>query len=178
VRKCSLCLLICGSGPSITDESALRWLDSYDRTAVQFLLRERESYALIGVVRLNPPPTLKLARLCVLPAHRKMGHAERLVRAAHDWVISNAKATTRSTDAQPDQVVVWLHAQLLVIRFYERYAIINTPDDANKCNLMLLFDLRLGYACVGDQFVEEGAPHQRMEIRLSIKSSAPWLHLP
>ena len=80
----------------------------------------------MGVVRLNPPPTLKLARLCVLPAHRKMGHAERLVGAAHNWVISNAKAATQSTDTQPDQAVVWLHAQLPVIRFYEKYASINT----------------------------------------------------
>lgn len=71
----------------------------------------------MGVIRLNPSPTLKLGRLCVLPVHRQKGHAERLVNAVHEWVMSNANATTQS---QPDQAIVWLHAQLPVIRFYEK----------------------------------------------------------
>jgi predicted GNAT family N-acyltransferase len=151
-----------------------RWLGSYDKTALQFLLRERESLTPMGVIRLNPPPILKLARLCVLPAYRQKGYAERLVNAVHDWVISNAKATTQSTGAQPDHTVVWLHAQLPVIRFYEKYvqSSIHLHNQANM-PLIFVFNPRLGYACVGDQFNEEGAPHQRMEISLSTKSSAP-----
>jgi len=70
-------------------------VDDYDKTAVQFLLRERESHALMGVVRLNPPPTLKLARLCVLPAHRKMGHAERCSTG------SGGRVAARSTSCYP-----------------------------------------------------------------------------
>lgn len=81
----------------------------------------------MGVIRLNPPPKLKLARLCVLPEYRKKGHAERLVKTVHDWVISDLrKSPLTKTGAggeadRPRTATVWLHAQLPVIRFYEKY---------------------------------------------------------
>lgn len=71
----------------------------------------------MGVVRLNPPPTLKLARLAVLPAYRGKGYAERLVQTVHYWVLSDLKASKTKAD---QKATVWLNAQLPVKRFYAK----------------------------------------------------------
>ncbi|KAF8313267.1 hypothetical protein DL93DRAFT_2081354 [Clavulina sp. PMI_390] len=101
-------------------------IDDYDIKALHFLLRtkstpEAPSPIPFGVIRFNPSTPsqgkLKLARLAVLPAYRRKGHAERLVEKVHEW----AREELRSrSGVEEGKTTVWLHAQIPVIRFYER----------------------------------------------------------
>lgn len=91
----------------------------YDKEALHFLLRDSASLEPMGVIRFNPPPKRKLARLAVLPAYRRKGHADRLVQRVHDWVKADLKKNPLS-GTEDHKAIVWLHAQLPVKAFYTK----------------------------------------------------------
>ncbi|KZT24597.1 acyl-CoA N-acyltransferase [Neolentinus lepideus HHB14362 ss-1] len=119
-------------------------IDEADETAGHFLLRLVPSLTPIGTIRAYRPngaPYYKLGRLAVLKDYRKYGFGRELVLALHAWVIQDAKARGRT-----GTIPVISHSQIPVKRFYAK----------------------LGYIEEGEEFDEDGAPHQKMVTHLSI----------
>ncbi|KIJ20385.1 hypothetical protein PAXINDRAFT_160959 [Paxillus involutus ATCC 200175] len=118
-------------------------VDEQDPTATHFLLRLLPSLSPIGTIRaykVEGANYHKLSRLAVLRQYRKYHFGRDLVLALHRWVKDDAK---RTGEMQVAKVVC--HSQLPVKGFYSK----------------------LGYQPEGDEFDEDGAPHQKMVAYLS-----------
>ncbi|KAI6105920.1 acyl-CoA N-acyltransferase [Pisolithus sp. B1] len=130
-------------GFSLDDE-----FDKHDPTATHFLLRLLPSKLAIGTIRgtkmvdSNGDAYYKLSRLAVLKPYRRYRFGRDLVLALHGWVKEDAK---RSSDVDMAKVVA--HSQISVKQFYSKY----------------------GYLQEGEEFDEEGAPHQKMVAYLSLQ---------
>ncbi|KAN0097564.1 Acyl-CoA N-acyltransferase [Tylopilus felleus] len=116
-------------------------VDEHDPTATHFLLRLVPSLTPIGTIRtykVEGEHYYKLGRLAVLKAYRQCRFGRDLVLALHRWVKDDAMRTGL-------QAHVVCHSQLPVQGFYAKY----------------------GYQPEGDEFDEDGAPHQKMVAYLS-----------
>ncbi|KAF9238757.1 acyl-CoA N-acyltransferase [Melanogaster broomeanus] len=119
-------------------------VDEKDPTATHFLLRLVPSLIPIGTIRtykVEGANYYKLSRLAVLQAYRQYRFGRDLVLALHRWVKGHANQTG---DMQVAKVVC--HSQLPVKGFYSK----------------------LGYHPEGEEFDEDGAPHQQMIAYLSL----------
>ncbi|KAL1708556.1 acyl-CoA N-acyltransferase [Schizophyllum commune] len=119
-----------------------------DPATGHILLRLTPSLEPIGTIRaIRPPGTTyyKLTRLAVLKDYRQYRFGRALVHALHDWVRRHVAA------AQPDAATAEIvcHSQLYVKGFYAKF----------------------GYEPVGEEFDEDGAPHQKMVLRLPLHPS-------
>jgi len=121
-------------------------IDAYDATATHFLLRLVPSLTPIGTIRTykrkDADHSYKLSRLAVLKNYRQHKFGRELVLALHDWVKAEAIRI-----GGRDAAEVISHSQIPVKGFYAKY----------------------GYEPEGDEFVEDGAPHQKMVARLSLE---------
>jgi len=118
-------------------------LDDIDPVATHMLLRLTPSKIPIGTVRAykqDEASCYKLGRLVVLKEYRKFRLGAELVQAAHRYV---AGQHNKAGQSGPAEIVV--HSQLYVKGFYAR----------------------LGYLPEGEEFDEDGAPHQKMKVQLS-----------
>ncbi|KAN0126726.1 Acyl-CoA N-acyltransferase [Russula decolorans] len=120
-------------------------LDELDETAEHFLLRLLPSLQPIGTVRASRAscggaPHYKLSRLAVLNDFRKHKFGRELVLALHRWVATDALSRGEHS------AKVICHSQLPVKAFYAKF----------------------GYTPEGNEFDEEGAPHQKMVIHLPL----------
>jgi len=98
----------------------------------------------IGTIRAYRPngaSYYKLSRLAVLKHYRRYKFGRDLVLALHDWV---KLETTRIGGFDHAEVVT--HSQIPVKKFYAKY----------------------GYESEGEEFDEDGAPHQKMVLRLPL----------
>ncbi|KAF9226701.1 acyl-CoA N-acyltransferase [Gyrodon lividus] len=119
-------------------------VDEQDPTATHFLLRLLPSLTPIGTIRTYKVERTnyhKLSRLAVLKSYRQYHFGRDLVLSLHRWVKEDAKQTG---ELQVAKVVC--HSQLPVKRFYSK----------------------LGYQLEGEEFDEDGAPHQKMVAYLSL----------
>jgi len=112
-------------------------IDGLEETSTHFLLRLVPSLMPVGTIRAAKREYYKLTRLAVLKDYRMYGFGLELVMALHDWVKEDAASKGH------DSVQIACHSQIPAKGFYE------------KC----------GYQPVGEEFEEEGAPHQKMVIR-------------
>ncbi|KAF9006612.1 acyl-CoA N-acyltransferase [Cyathus striatus] len=118
---------------------------SMEDIATHFLLRLIPSLTPIGTIRVykNPGASYyKLSRLAVLKDYRKYSFGRTLVLALHDWVKATAQ---QAGEVRPVQIVA--HSQIYVKGFYAKF----------------------GYEPEGDEFDEEGDPHQKMVLRLPLQ---------
>lgn len=119
-------------------------IDKLDETAEHFLLRLLPSLQPIGTIRASRASTVpnyyKLSRLAVLKAYRQHHFGRELVLALHSWVATDA-LSCGETSAK-----VVSHSQIPAMPFYVKF----------------------GYTPEGDQFDEDGAPHQKMALHLPI----------
>ncbi|KAF5333236.1 hypothetical protein D9611_002516 [Ephemerocybe angulata] len=114
--------------------------------STHFLLRLVPSLTPIGTIRAFKSPHgdyYKLTRLAVLKDYRKYRFGRLLVESLHGWVQNHA-SETNTTGAAFAKVVC--HSQLPVQGFYTKF----------------------GYAPEGEQFDEDGDPHQKMVLRLPL----------
>ncbi|KIM68939.1 hypothetical protein SCLCIDRAFT_1209155 [Scleroderma citrinum Foug A] len=127
--------------------------DQYDPIATHFLLRSLPSLLPIGTIRAvkvigqggsQDHIYYKLGRLAVIKSYRDRRFGRDLVLALHKWV---KEATKRSYDHLEVAKVV-AHSQIPVKPFYCKY----------------------GYQPEGDEFDEDGAPHQKMVAYLSLQN--------
>ncbi|KAJ3536529.1 hypothetical protein NM688_g6825 [Phlebia brevispora] len=117
-------------------------IDDLDETATHILLRLTPSLKPVGTIRASKGSGYyKLSRLAVLSEYRKYRFGRELVLALHDWVRRDAKAAGLA-----GTVKVRCHSQLYVKGFYGKY----------------------GYEPEGDEFDEDGAPHQLLICTLSV----------
>lgn len=88
-------------------------------------------------------PYIKLGRLAVLPAYRKLGLAALLMRTALDWAAQNsyqilspprpeevelAKAEGRDVDLESWNGLALVHAQIQLERFYSRFGFVKDEE--------------------------------------------------
>ncbi|KAK2466039.1 hypothetical protein APHAL10511_001681 [Amanita phalloides] len=119
-------------------------LDNFDETATHFLLRLTPSLVPIGTIRCHKVPDThyyKLTRLAVLEEYRRFGFGRELVQALHDRV---KDAAMRAGHTGSVQIIT--HSQIPVKTFYAKF----------------------GYQPEGDEFDEEGDPHQKMVLQLPL----------
>ncbi|KIJ69947.1 hypothetical protein HYDPIDRAFT_121162 [Hydnomerulius pinastri MD-312] len=119
-------------------------VDEQDPTATHILLRLLPSLTPIGTIRAHKVEGAnyyKLSRLAVLKLYRQYRFGRDLVLALHQWVKDDAKQTGEMQVAK-----VVNHSQLPVKAFYSKF----------------------GYQSEGDEFDEDGAPHQKMVAYLSL----------
>ncbi|KAI0254831.1 acyl-CoA N-acyltransferase [Lactifluus subvellereus] len=121
-------------------------IDELDETAEHFLLRLLPSLQPIGTVRASRTssqgvPYYKLSRLAVLDEYRKHHFGRELVFALHEWTIADSLSR-----GDEQSVKVACHSQIPVKAFYAKF----------------------GYTPEGDEFDEDGAPHQKMVVRLPL----------
>ncbi|KAJ3540291.1 hypothetical protein NMY22_g4358 [Coprinellus aureogranulatus] len=117
----------------------------YDETATHILLRLSPSLTPIGTIRCTVSPDgsyYKLSRLAVLPEYRRYRFGRALVEALHVWVKAHALETNNGAGS----VNIVCHSQIPVQGFYAKF----------------------GYSPEGEQFDEEGDPHQKMVLRLPL----------
>ncbi|KAL4076203.1 acyl-CoA N-acyltransferase [Scleroderma citrinum] len=128
-------------------------VDQHDPTATHFLLRLLPSMVPIGTIRAvkmigqgeNQDIYYKLGRLAVLKSYRRHRFGRDLILAFHEWAKEDRK---RSYDHLEVAKVV-AHSQIPVKPFYSKY----------------------GYLPEGDEFDEDGAPHQKMVAYLSLQQN-------
>ncbi|KAF9652508.1 acyl-CoA N-acyltransferase [Thelephora ganbajun] len=110
--------------------------DEWDETSTHLLVRLVPSLKPVGTIRpVWTPGYYKLSRLAVLKDYRRFSFGRALVLGLHDWVRIDAIKNGRN-----DEVKIRAHSQLPVKGFYAKY----------------------GYIPEGDEFDEDGAPHQLM----------------
>ncbi|KAI0082371.1 acyl-CoA N-acyltransferase [Panus rudis PR-1116 ss-1] len=118
--------------------------DDQEDVSVHFLLRltdPAESQKPVGTIRLvRKDGYYKLTRLVVLKDYRQYRYGKALVLALHRYVREEAKKNGRTVAR------VVAHSQLPVKGFYAK----------------------LGYQPEGDEFDEDGAPHQKMVANLPV----------
>ncbi|KAF8639876.1 hypothetical protein AX17_001130 [Amanita inopinata Kibby_2008] len=121
-------------------------LDAHEETATHFLLRLIPSLVPVGTIRAYKVPGAqyyKLSRLAVLKEYRRFNFGRELVQALHDWV--------RGAGIEPGQVgsaQIVTHSQIPVKGFYARF----------------------GYRPEGEEFDEDGEPHQKMVLHMPLDS--------
>ncbi|KAI0303961.1 acyl-CoA N-acyltransferase [Russula brevipes] len=117
-------------------------IDELDETAEHFLLRLLPSLQPIGTIRASRGggPCYKLSRLAVHQHHRNHHLGRELVLALHKWVVTDSQ----SRGGQSAKVVC--HSQIAVKAFYAKF----------------------GYVPEGQEFDEDGAPHQKMVAHLPL----------
>jgi len=120
-------------------------IDELDEIAEHFLLRLLPSLEPIGTVRTwrassGGVPFYKLSRLAVLKPYRNHHFGRELVVALHKWAATDCQ----SCGEQSAKVVC--HSQLPVKAFYAKF----------------------GYVPEGNEFDEDGAPHQKMVVHLPL----------
>jgi len=117
-------------------------IDDLDETATHILLRLLPDLTPVGTIRCSKGKDYyKLSRLAVLKDHREFRFGRALVLALHDFARADALRT-----GQRDFVEIRAHSQLPVKGFYSKF----------------------GYVPEGEEFDEDGAPHQKMVARLSL----------
>ncbi|PFH51306.1 hypothetical protein AMATHDRAFT_142813 [Amanita thiersii Skay4041] len=121
-------------------------IDEYEDIATHFLLRLTPSLDPVGTIRVQALDAqhYKLSRLAVLKEYRRFNFGKELVDALHDWV--RAAATQAS---QTGSVQIITHSQIPVKGFYAR----------------------LDFTFWGDEFDEDGAPHQKMILYLHLDNN-------
>ncbi|KAF8915364.1 acyl-CoA N-acyltransferase [Mucidula mucida] len=122
-------------------------IDDLDPGATHFLLRLVPSLKPIGTIRgiKSPEGYYKLSRLAVLKDYRQFKFGRKLVLTLHDWVKTDALV---HKTVENDVVRVISHSQLYVKGFYAKF----------------------GYVEEGEEFDEEGDPHQKMVLHLPIST--------
>ncbi|GBE79911.1 acyl-CoA N-acyltransferase [Sparassis latifolia] len=118
-------------------------IDDLDETATHILLRLVPSLTPIGTIRCSRNDTqgyYKLSRLAVLQDYRQYRFGRKLVLALHDYVRQDLAQCGRAS------TTVKAHSQIPVKGFYAKF----------------------GYSPEGDEFDEDGAPHQLMVARVSL----------
>ncbi|KIM20649.1 hypothetical protein M408DRAFT_129169 [Serendipita vermifera MAFF 305830] len=122
-------------------------IDKYDTPgkSTHLLLRLVPSLEPIGTIRIVhlSATEKKIGRLCVLKDYRNFKFGKDLMLAAHDYLLS--RQADRGSAEAGASLTVSLHSQIYVKGFYA------------KC----------GYEEVGQEFDEDGAPHQKMVRHLS-----------
>ncbi|OBZ76550.1 Uncharacterized protein YyaT [Grifola frondosa] len=119
-------------------------IDDFEEDATHILLRLVPSLEPVGTIRcVKTKNYYKLSRLAVLRDHREHRFGRALVLALHDHVKADAKICGL---APSDTVSVISHSQIPVKGFYAKF----------------------GYVPEGEEFDEDGAPHQKMVARLSL----------
>ncbi|KAM5535484.1 hypothetical protein V8D89_010821 [Ganoderma adspersum] len=122
-------------------------IDDFDETATHFLLHLTPSLAPIGTIRcVAAHDYYKLTRLAVLKDYRQYRFGRALVLSLHDFVKVDARAKTPPGSRVADTASVVSHSQIPVKGFYGKF----------------------GYEAEGEEFDEDGAPHQKMVVRLSL----------
>ncbi|KAL9713150.1 hypothetical protein Ac2012v2_004391 [Leucoagaricus gongylophorus] len=126
--------------------------DDKEEHATHLLLRLTPSLLPIGTIRgyliPNTTDTYQLTRLALLKDYRKYGFGRHLVEAFHDWVKSDASSTTGSViihPPQPRQIKINCHSQIYAKGFYSKF----------------------GYVPEGEEFIEDGDPHQNMVLYIT-----------
>ncbi|KAI0775338.1 acyl-CoA N-acyltransferase [Irpex lacteus] len=115
--------------------------DDLEDVGTHFLLRLTPSLKPVGTIRATKGKGYyKLSRLAVLKDYRQFRFGRELVQALEYWVRADAKKNGLSV------AKIHSHSQLYVKPFYAKF----------------------GYEPVGDEFDEDGAPHQLMVCTLSI----------
>ncbi|KAL5527817.1 hypothetical protein ACEPAG_6618 [Sanghuangporus baumii] len=122
-------------------------IDEADESATHFILRLGPSLKPIGTIRATrvDDASYKMGRLAVLKDYRKHSFGRALLLKFHDWAIRDA----RRRGAKPGSgsfVKCISHSQIPVKSFYAKF----------------------GYRPEGDDFDEDGAPHQKMVASLQI----------
>jgi len=120
-------------------------IDELDETAEHFLLRLLPSLQPIGTIRASRAscggvPYYKLSRLAVLKDFRTHHFGRELVLALHKW------AATDALSRGEHSAKVVCHSQIPVRAFYAKF----------------------GYTPEGNEFDEDGAPHQKMVAHLPL----------
>lgn len=119
-------------------------IDDLDASATHFLLRLTPSLTPVGTIRCTKHARYyKLSRLAVLADCRRFRLGRALVLALHAHVQQDAQ---HSGARDGDAVLVRAHSQLPARGFYAK----------------------LGYQPEGEEFDEDGAPHQLMVARLPL----------
>ncbi|OJA19354.1 hypothetical protein AZE42_00428 [Rhizopogon vesiculosus] len=127
-------------------------VDEHDPTATHWLLRLVPSLKPIGTIRAHRVDLVgnsyyKLTRLVVLKEYRHYKFGGNLVLGLHDWVKDDARKS-----GMVDFVKVVCHSQAVransggAVAFYRKFR----------------------YEEEGDLFDEDGEPHQKMVVRLSL----------
>ncbi|EIW61666.1 acyl-CoA N-acyltransferase [Trametes versicolor FP-101664 SS1] len=121
-------------------------IDEYDEEATHILLRLVPSLKPVGTIRcVKLKDYYKLTRLAVLKDYRQYRFGRALVESLHAFVRAEARVSaSAATLGEPGVVKVAAHSQIPVKGFYGRF----------------------GYVPEGDEFDEDGAPHQKMVVRL------------
>ncbi|KAI0638394.1 acyl-CoA N-acyltransferase [Trametes polyzona] len=122
--------------------------DEYDDEATHILLRVLPSHTPVGTIRcVKLKGYYKLTRLAVLKDYRQFRFGRVLVESLHAHVRAEARASLLGEPAAAGSTVkVVAHSQLPVKAFYGKF----------------------GYVPEGEEFDEDGAPHQKMVARLSL----------
>ncbi|KZT06396.1 acyl-CoA N-acyltransferase [Laetiporus sulphureus 93-53] len=121
-------------------------IDDLDDAATHILLRLVPSHEPVGTIRCTKHDGYyKLSRLAVLKDYRQFRFGRALVLALHDY----AKKDAKHTPGDLPFVTIKAHSQIPVKGFYARF----------------------GYESQGDEFDEDGAPHQLMVARLPISDA-------
>ncbi|KAJ3841801.1 acyl-CoA N-acyltransferase [Lentinula raphanica] len=121
-------------------------IDYLDPIATHFLLRLTPSLTPVGVIRgskSSETGSYKLSRLAVLKDYRQFKFGRELVEALHNWILKDA----RKSDQDARSVKVVCHSQIPVKGFYAKF----------------------GYISEGDEFDEDGDPHQKMVLELPLE---------
>ncbi|KAF8812213.1 acyl-CoA N-acyltransferase [Phlegmacium glaucopus] len=131
------------------DEPVIPFLKFYNMedNATHFLLRLMPSLTPIGTIRACEIPGAgyyKLTRLAVLKDYRKYKFGRALVLRLHEWVRRHALQV-----GALGPVKIICHSQLPVTGFYAKF----------------------GYEAEGDEFDEDGDPHQKMVLQLPLGPS-------
>ncbi|KAF8622149.1 hypothetical protein AX15_007267 [Amanita polypyramis BW_CC] len=119
-------------------------LDDYEESAIHFLLRITSSLAPVGTIRVYKVPDVpyyKLSRLAVLREYRRFSFGRELIQALHEWVRNTAILA-----GQTGSVQIVSHSQIPVKGFYAKF----------------------GYQPEGEEFDEDGDPHQKMVLQLPL----------
>ncbi|OSD04625.1 acyl-CoA N-acyltransferase [Trametes coccinea BRFM310] len=120
-------------------------IDEYDEEATHILLRLLPDRTPVGTIRCTRlKHYYKLSRLAVLKEYRKYRFGAALVQSLHDHVKADARASGLAGSDAAAKVIA--HSQIPVKGFYAKF----------------------GYVPEGEEFDEDGAPHQKMVARLSL----------
>ncbi|KIK67765.1 hypothetical protein GYMLUDRAFT_68791 [Collybiopsis luxurians FD-317 M1] len=121
--------------------------DDLDPVSTHFLLRLTPSLTPIGVIRGSKYETgiYKLSRLAVLKNYRQFKFGRELVEALHQWI----KADALQSGHTGSFVKVLCHSQIPVKGFYAKF----------------------GYIPEGNEFDEDGEPHQKMVLELPLQTT-------
>ncbi|OJT05352.1 hypothetical protein TRAPUB_3793 [Trametes pubescens] len=147
-------------------------IDEYDEEATHILLRVLPSHKPVGTIRcVKLKEYYKLTRLAVLKDYRQYRFGRTLVESLHAFVRADARASA-ATLGEPGVVKVAAHSQIPVKGFYGRWVLalwVFLRLSRTAAHAIDTRDTdRFGYVPEGDEFDEDGAPHQKMVLRLAL----------